>query len=75
MSLIQLAEKRWLPDSVIRFGMRRLLRERLAQDYISKMRKIREEIAGMRYGIGGFYKFYPDETGLRQPTKYGLHRN
>ncbi|QDT09751.1 SAM-dependent methyltransferase [Planctomycetes bacterium K23_9] len=29
MSLIQLAEKRWLPDPVIRIGMRRLLRERL----------------------------------------------
>ena len=32
MSLIQLAERRWLPDSVIRFGMRRLLRQRLAQE-------------------------------------------
>lgn len=32
MSLIQLAEKRWLPDPLIRFGMRRLLRERLAQE-------------------------------------------
>ncbi len=32
MSLIQLAEKRWLPDPVIRYGMRRLLRERLEQE-------------------------------------------
>lgn len=32
MSLIQLAEKRWLPDPVIRFGMRRLLRDRLEQE-------------------------------------------
>ena len=32
MSLIQLAEQRWLPDPVIRFGMRRLLRERLEQE-------------------------------------------
>ena len=33
MSLIQLAENRWLPDPVIRYGMRRLLRERLAQEH------------------------------------------
>ncbi|MDE0866864.1 MAG: cyclopropane-fatty-acyl-phospholipid synthase [Rubripirellula sp.] len=32
MSLIQLAEKRWLPDPVIRYGMRRLLRDRIAQE-------------------------------------------
>lgn len=32
MSLIQLAEKRWLPDSLIRFGMRRMLRDRLAEE-------------------------------------------
>ncbi len=32
MSLIQLAEKRWLPDPLIRYGMRRLLRERLEQE-------------------------------------------
>ncbi|WP_146534423.1 SAM-dependent methyltransferase [Rubripirellula reticaptiva] len=32
MSMIQLAEKRWLPDPVIRFGMRKLLRERLEQE-------------------------------------------
>jgi cyclopropane-fatty-acyl-phospholipid synthase len=32
MSLIQLAEKRWLPDPLIRYGMRRLLRDRLAQE-------------------------------------------
>ncbi len=32
MSLIQLAEKRWLPDPVIRYGMRRLLRDRLTQE-------------------------------------------
>lgn len=32
MSLIQLAEKRWLPDPVIRYGMRRLLRDRLEQE-------------------------------------------
>jgi len=32
MSLIQLAEKRWLPDAVIRLGMRRMLRDRLAQE-------------------------------------------
>jgi cyclopropane-fatty-acyl-phospholipid synthase len=32
MSLIQLAEKRWLPDPVIRLGMRHLLRDRLAQE-------------------------------------------
>jgi cyclopropane-fatty-acyl-phospholipid synthase len=32
MSLIQLAEKRWLPDRVIRYGMRRLLRNRLEQE-------------------------------------------
>lgn len=33
MSLIELAENRWLPDPVIRYGMRRLLRERLAQEH------------------------------------------
>jgi cyclopropane-fatty-acyl-phospholipid synthase len=32
MSLLQLAERRWLPDPVIRLGMRRLLRERLAHE-------------------------------------------
>ena len=32
VSLIQFAEKRWLPDPVIRYGMRRLLRERLRQE-------------------------------------------
>ncbi len=32
MSLIQLAEKRWLPDPLIRYGMRRMLRERLEQE-------------------------------------------
>ncbi len=32
MSLIQLAEKRWLPDPLIRFGMRRMLRGRLEQE-------------------------------------------
>ncbi|MGB7348034.1 MAG: cyclopropane-fatty-acyl-phospholipid synthase family protein [Pirellulaceae bacterium] len=32
MTLIQLAEKRWLPDPVIRMGMRRLLRERLQEE-------------------------------------------
>lgn len=32
MSLIELAEKRWLPDPVIRYGMRRMLRERLEQE-------------------------------------------
>jgi cyclopropane-fatty-acyl-phospholipid synthase len=32
MSLIQLAEKRWLPDPVIRYGMRRMLRDRLGQE-------------------------------------------
>ncbi len=32
MSLIQLAERRWLPDAIIRHGMRRLIRERLAQE-------------------------------------------
>jgi cyclopropane-fatty-acyl-phospholipid synthase len=32
MSLIQLAEKRWLPDPVIRYGMRRMLRDRLEQE-------------------------------------------
>ncbi len=32
MSLIQLAEKRWLPDPLIRYGMRRLLRDRLEQE-------------------------------------------
>ena len=42
MSLIQLAENRWLPDPVIRFGMRRLLRERLAQEH---------EIAGGNYEL------------------------
>lgn len=30
MSMIQCAEKRWLPDPLVRYGMRRLLRERLA---------------------------------------------
>ncbi len=29
MSLIRLAEERWLPDSIVRMGMRRLMRERL----------------------------------------------
>ncbi|MBL6725772.1 MAG: class I SAM-dependent methyltransferase [Rubripirellula sp.] len=33
MTLIQMAEKRWLPDPVIRMGMRRLLRERLEQEH------------------------------------------
>ena len=32
MLLIELAEKRWLPDPVIRYGMRRMLRERLEQE-------------------------------------------
>jgi len=32
MTLIQLAEKRWLPDPLIRFGMRRMLRGRLTQE-------------------------------------------
>jgi cyclopropane-fatty-acyl-phospholipid synthase len=32
MSLIQLAEKRWLPDPLIRYGMRKLLRERLQHE-------------------------------------------
>jgi cyclopropane-fatty-acyl-phospholipid synthase len=32
MSLIELAEKRWLPDPLIRYGMRRMLRDRLAQE-------------------------------------------
>jgi cyclopropane-fatty-acyl-phospholipid synthase len=32
MTLIELAEKRWLPDPLIRIGMRRLLRERLQQE-------------------------------------------
>ncbi|WP_372717481.1 cyclopropane-fatty-acyl-phospholipid synthase family protein [Novipirellula sp.] len=32
MSLIQLAEKRWLPDPLIRYGMRRMLRDRLEQE-------------------------------------------
>ena len=32
VSLIELAEKRWLPDPVIRYGMRRMLRERLKQE-------------------------------------------
>ncbi len=32
MSLIQLAEKRWLPDPLIRFGMRRMLKDRLEQE-------------------------------------------
>lgn len=32
MTLIQLAENRWLPDPMIRFGMRRMLRERIAQE-------------------------------------------
>lgn len=32
MSLIQLAENRWLPDSLVRFGVRRLLRERLTTE-------------------------------------------
>lgn len=40
MSLIQLAEQRWLPDPVIRFGMRRLLRERLDHE---------ERLAGGKY--------------------------
>ena len=33
MTLIQMAERRWLPDPVIRMGMRRLLRERLEQEH------------------------------------------
>jgi len=33
MSLIELAEKRWLPDPLVRFGMRRLLRQRLQQEH------------------------------------------
>lgn len=32
MSLIQLAENRWIPDPLIRYGMRRMLRDRLAQE-------------------------------------------
>ncbi len=32
MSLIQLAERRWLPDNLFRFGMRRLLQERLQSE-------------------------------------------
>ncbi len=32
MTLIELAEKRWLPDPVIRLGMRRLLRQRLTEE-------------------------------------------
>lgn len=32
MSLIQLAEKRWLPDPLIRYGMRRMLKDRLEQE-------------------------------------------
>ena len=40
MSLIRFAEKRWLPDPLIRHGMRRLLRNRLAQE---------EQIAGGKY--------------------------
>lgn len=32
MTLIQLAEKRWLPDPLIRFGMRRMLKDRLEQE-------------------------------------------
>lgn len=32
MSMIQLAERRWLPDAMIRFGIRRMLRDRLAQE-------------------------------------------
>ena len=32
MSMIQLAERRWLPDPLIRFGMRRMLRDRLVQE-------------------------------------------
>ena len=33
MTLIQMAERRWLPDPVIRMGMRRLLKERLEQEH------------------------------------------
>ncbi|WP_431687663.1 class I SAM-dependent methyltransferase [Hahella sp. NBU794] len=32
MSMIELAEKGWLPDALIRFGIRRLCRERLLQE-------------------------------------------
>ena len=32
ISLIRLAENRWLPDSLIRLGMRKLLRERLRHE-------------------------------------------
>ena len=32
MTLIQLAERRLLPDPVIRFGMRRMLQDRLDQE-------------------------------------------
>ncbi|PKM21545.1 MAG: SAM-dependent methyltransferase, partial [Gammaproteobacteria bacterium HGW-Gammaproteobacteria-14] len=31
--IIALAERRIAPDSIIRFGIRRLLRQRLAQEY------------------------------------------
>ena len=33
MTLIQMAERRLLPDPVIRLGMRRLLKERLDQEH------------------------------------------
>jgi cyclopropane-fatty-acyl-phospholipid synthase len=42
MSLIELAEKRWLPDSLIRYGMRRMLRDRLVQE---------REVAGDNYDL------------------------
>jgi cyclopropane-fatty-acyl-phospholipid synthase len=42
MSLIDLAEKKWLPDSIIRFGIRRLLKQRLQETHAANVEKASE---------------------------------
>ena len=40
MGMIDLAEKKWFPDSLIRIGIRQLLKQRLKEEYASEPDKL-----------------------------------
>ena len=61
MSLIQLAENRWLPDTVIRYGMRRLLREKKPALVIEFHNK--DGWSGRRFLFEAGYSLYDVEDG------------
>ncbi|HET9679503.1 MAG TPA: class I SAM-dependent methyltransferase, partial [Gammaproteobacteria bacterium] len=77
MSMIDLAERRLLPDSLIRFGIRRLLRKRLADeksaDFAQQNEKLYQLLDTLRAGPVALNTDSANEQHYEVPTQFFMH--